>query len=157
MSSKAKIGLAVALSVLGVGGGVSYMVYSTLASGEALEYYKHVDEIMDAPATWRGRRVQLHGNVVAKTIVKRGGSLDFRFALHRGGKWVEVNYQGIVPDAFKDCAELIVKGELIDDRTFKADMISAKCPSKYDGKRQPGVCGEKYQGAVLAARGAAAR
>ena len=152
MSSGAKIGLAVAISVLVVGGGVSYMVYTTVASGEALEYYKHVDEIMDAPTDWRGRRVQLHGNVVAGTIVKRGGSLDFRFALHREGKWVEVTYKGIVPDAFQDCAELIVKGELQEDQTFKADMISAKCPSKYDGKRRPGVCGETHRDKVLAHR-----
>ena len=123
------------------------------ASGEALEYYKHVNEIMDAPSAWQGRRVQLHGNVVGGTIVKRGGTLDFRFALHRGGKWVEVTYKGIVPDAFKDCAELIVKGELLDAQTFKADMISAKCPSKYDGKRKPGVCGETHREQVLAYRG----
>lgn len=152
MSSGAKIGLAVVLSVLVVGGGVGYMVYTTVASGEALEYYKHVDEIMEAPAQWRDRRVQLHGNVVAGTIVKRGGSLDFKFALHRQGKWVEVVYVGIVPDAFKDCAELVVKGQLIDDQTFKADAISAKCPSKYDGKRKPGVCGESHRDEVLAQR-----
>jgi cytochrome c-type biogenesis protein CcmE len=152
MSNGAKIGLAVVLSVLVVGGGVGYMVYTTVASGEALEYYKHVDEIMEAPAQWRGRRVQLHGNVVAGTIVKRGGSLDFKFALHRQGKWVEVAYVGIVPDAFKDCAELVVKGQLTDDQTFKADTISAKCPSKYDGKRQPGVCGESHRETVLAHR-----
>lgn len=152
MSSGAKIGLAVALSVLVVGGGVAYMVYSTVASGEALEYYRHVDEIMGTPAQWRGRRVQLHGNVVAGTIVKRDGSLDFRFAMHRRDQWVEVTYIGIVPDAFKDCAELVVKGELVDDQTFKADMISAKCPSKYDGKRKPGVCGESHRDKVLARR-----
>ena len=152
MSSGAKIGLAVALSVAVVGGGFGYAVYTTVASGEALEYYKHVDEIMQAPATWRGRRVKLHGNVVAGTIVKRGGSLDFKFALHRQGKWVEVTYRGIVPDAFKDCAELVVTGELADDQTFKADMISAKCPSKYDGKRKPGVCGEAHREQVLAHR-----
>lgn len=152
MSRGAKIGLAVALSVLVVAGGVVYMVYATVSSGAALEYYKHVDEIMAEPASWQGRNVQLHGNVVANTIIKRGGSLDFKFALHRRGEWVEVTYKGIVPDAFKDCAELVVKGQLSDARTFHARSISAKCPSKYDGKRKPGVCGEKHLPGIQAFR-----
>jgi len=147
MSTMAKIGITVAI----VAGGIGYLVYTTVSSGEALEYYKHVNEVMARPAQWQGKRLQLHGNVVQGTIAKKSGSLDFRFGLHRGGKWIDVAYTGIVPDSFKDCAEVVVRGKL-SGAAFAAEGISAKCPSKYDGKRQSGVCGEKLHDAVLRAR-----
>lgn len=153
MSRGTKIAVAAAVSGAVVLGALGFVIFSTVSSGEALEYYKQVDEVMARPATWVGRRLRLHGNVVAGTILKRASSLDFKFALHRRGRWVEVTYSGIVPDSFKDCAELVVKGRLANPKLFQAEAISAKCPSKYDGKRQPGVCGEEHAEAVLAGRG----
>jgi cytochrome c-type biogenesis protein CcmE len=146
-------GIKVALSVAVVLGGVVYMIATTVGSGEALEYYKHVDEVMSDPGRWRGRRLQLHGNVVAGSILKRKGSLDFKFAIHKNGKWVDVSYSGLVPDAFKDCAELVVKGKLGPDHVFFADSISAKCPSKYEGKLRKMGCGGDLLSAVLGQRG----
>jgi cytochrome c-type biogenesis protein CcmE len=131
-------------------GGVGYAVYTTVSSGEALEYFKHVDEVMQRPELWRDKRVKLHGNVVAGTILKGERSLDFLFALHRGGRFVDVSYHGIVPDSFKDCAEVVVTGKL-EGNIFRGEEISAKCPSKYDGVRQTG-CGEEHRAAVLAVR-----
>jgi cytochrome c-type biogenesis protein CcmE len=148
MSTGAKIGVTIAIVV----GGIGYMIFTTVSSGEALEYYKHVQEVMKEPAAWQGKRLQLHGNVVQGTVVKKPGSLDFRFGLHRGGEWIDVAYSGLMPDSFKDCGEAVVKGKLSGNRTFTAESISAKCPSKYDGKRQTGVCGEQFRAAVLAHR-----
>lgn len=147
MSTKTKIALTVAV----LAGGVGYMVYTTVSSGTALEYFKHVEEVVARPGEWQAQRVQLHGNVVAGSILKRPGSMDYKFALHRAGSWVEVTYSGLVPDNFRDCAELVVKGKLVEPRRFSGDEISAKCPSKYDGKRQTG-CGAELTAQVLAAR-----
>jgi cytochrome c-type biogenesis protein CcmE len=148
MSTGAKVGITLAVLM----GGVGYMIYTTVSSGEALEYYKHVHEVTDDPMAWKQHKLQLHGNVVQDTIVKRQGKLEFRFALHRKGKWIDVTYSGIMPDAFKDCAEVVVKGRVADKKTFAAEAISAKCPSKYDGKRQAGICGKKHTARVLASR-----
>jgi cytochrome c-type biogenesis protein CcmE len=148
VGTRAKIGITVAV----VAAAVAYMVVTTVGSGDALEYYKHVDEVMVRPDAWRGRRLQLHGNVVRGTIMKKKGTLDFRFALHRNGHWVDVTYSGLVPDSFRDCEELVVKGRMAGPRTFAADAISTKCPSKYDGKRQAGVCGEHHRVEVQAYR-----
>ena len=145
-------GAKAAITVCIVLGAVGYMVFTTVRSGEALEYYKHVHEVADDHQPWTGRRLQLHGNVVQNTVVKRTGKLDFRFGLHHGGKWVDVTYSGVMPDAFKDCAEVIVKGRLVDRRTFAAHTVSAKCPSKYDGKRQEDACGQEHARTVLAHR-----
>jgi cytochrome c-type biogenesis protein CcmE len=145
-------GTKVAITVAVVLGAVGYLVFATIRSGEALEYYKHVHEVMKDPAAWTQRRLQLHGNVVQGTIVKRRGKLDFRFALHRKGRWIDVAYTGLVPDTFRDCAEVVVKGRMTGERTFAAEAISAKCPSKYDGKRQEGACGAEHTRQVLAWR-----
>ena len=148
MSARAKIGLTVAVVL----GAVGYMILTTVSSGGALEYFKHVEEVTREPGRWQGQRLQVHGNVVAGSILKRDGSLDFRFALFRQGQWLEVTYSGLVPDSFKDCAELVVTGTLTGPGRFAAEEISAKCPSRYDGKRSGG-CGEPLAAQVQAFRG----
>ncbi len=149
MSTAAKVGVTVAI----IAGGVGYMIYTTVSSGNALEYYKHVEEVVGEAARWKHERLQLHGNVVKGTVLKKPGSLDYKFALHSKGSWLEVTYSGIVPDGFKECGELIVKGKLRDGKSFAADELSAKCPSKYDEKRDPAHgCGDDLRPAVLAAR-----
>jgi cytochrome c-type biogenesis protein CcmE len=148
MSTKAKIGLTVAVLL----GAVGYMVFTTISSGSALEYFKHVEEVVRDPKPWLGQRLQVHGNVVAGTILKRDGSLDYKFGLYRGDEWMDVSFTGLVPDNFKDCAELVVTGKLLEQRRFHAEELSAKCPSKYDNQRTPG-CGESLTAKVKSARG----
>jgi cytochrome c-type biogenesis protein CcmE len=110
------------------------LMYTTLSEGT--EYYKHVDEVMADPAAWQGKRLQLHGHVVDKSIEKRPGTLDYRFKVQSNGHIVTATYTGVVPDNFKDGAEVVMKGTLgpngftVDDR----NGIMAKCPSKYEAK-----------------------
>jgi cytochrome c-type biogenesis protein CcmE len=116
------------------------LMYTTLKEGT--EYYMHVDEVMANPAAWEGKRLQLHGHVVDKSIEKRRGTLDYRFKVQSNGQVVTATYKGVVPDNFKDGAEVVMKGTLgphgftVDDR----DGIMAKCPSKYEAKA-PGTTG----------------
>ena len=108
------------------------LMYTTLSEGT--EYYKHVDEVMADPAAWQGKRLQLHGHVVDKSIEKRPGTLDYRFKVESNGHVVPATYTGVVPDNFKDGAEVVMKGTLGPDG-FKVDDrngIMAKCPSKYE-------------------------
>ena len=42
-----------------------------------------------------------------------------------------VDYKGVVPDTFKDGAEVIVEGSVLSDGSFKARVLMTKCPSKY--------------------------
>jgi cytochrome c-type biogenesis protein CcmE len=147
MSIKTKLLLTVALLAACVG----YMIVTTVRSGEALSYFKHVEEVMAAPEKWRGQSLQLHGNVVQGSILKKPAALDYKFALHHDQKWIEVSYTGLVPDSFGDCAELVIKGQLHEGRHFVAEELSAKCPSKYDGKRRTG-CGEELRAEVFSHR-----
>jgi len=107
------------------------LMYSTLSEGT--EYYKHVDEVMANPAQWEGKRLQLHGFVVDKSILRRPDTLDYKFQVQSNGKVVPVRYSGVVPDTFKDGAEVVLKGRLGPDGfTVEPNGVMAKCPSKYN-------------------------
>ena len=105
------------------------VLYATVASGA--QYYRTVDEVMVSPDQWYGKAMQLHGFVVADSIEKRQESLDYRFKLRNGDHAVLASYTGIVPDTFKDGAEVVLTGRLGPDGFHATDM-TAKCPSKYE-------------------------
>jgi cytochrome c-type biogenesis protein CcmE len=124
-----KIGLSTFVLLLAFAG----LLRSTLREGT--EYYKHVDEVMNNPEQWRGRRLQLHGFVVKDSILRRRDSLDYRFTIQNKGMSVPAHYSGIVPDMFKDDSEVVLRGALqADGFHVDANGIMAKCPSKYQPK-----------------------
>jgi cytochrome c-type biogenesis protein CcmE len=123
----AKIGATVAAIALALGG----LMYSSLSEGT--EYYKHVDEVMAEPVAWHGKRMQLHGFVVDKSIERRPDTLQYRFRIESKGKVVQAQYTGIVPDTFKHGSEVVLKGTLGPDGfTVAPNGVMAKCPSKYE-------------------------
>jgi cytochrome c-type biogenesis protein CcmE len=113
------------------------LFYSTLQDGT--EYYVHVDEVMTDPGAWHGKRLQLHGYVVDKSIFVKPGTLEYAFQIQNKGAVVPARYTGIVPDTFKDGSEVVLKGHLGENGfAVDANGVMAKCPSKYVAG-QPGV------------------
>jgi len=104
-----------------------------------------VDEAIADPQALSGKRVQLHGYVVPASILRRKDSLDYRFQVHSKGHVVPATYSGIVPDTFKDEAEVVLKGTLSKDGFHvEPNGVMAKCPSKYEPRAggatpRPGV------------------
>ena len=127
-----KIAATVAALVVAFGA----LLYSTLSEGT--EYYKHVDEVMADPATWQGKRLQLHGFVVDDSILRKPNTLEYRFQVQSNGKIVPVRYTGVVPDTFKNGSEVVLKGRLGPEGfAVEPNGVMAKCPSKYVAN-QPG-------------------
>ena len=131
-----KIGATVAVLLLAFTG----LLWSTLREGT--EYFKHVDEVMTNRQAWEGKKLQLHGYVVPGSIYRKRDSLEYRFKVQNNparsaeqGSVVEASYTGIVPDTFKDEAEVVLRGRLAPDG-FHTDPngVVAKCPSKYEAK-----------------------
>jgi cytochrome c-type biogenesis protein CcmE len=124
-----RIGLTSLVLVLAFGG----LLYSTLSEGT--EYYKHVDEVMTNPEAWHDKNLQLHGFIVPNSIERKRDSLDWRFEVQSKGHVVRATYTGVVPDTFKDEAEVVLKGRLTNDGFHVApNGVMAKCPSKYEPK-----------------------
>lgn len=140
MHSKAlKIALTTVVLVLAFGG----LLWSTLRDGT--EYYKHVEEVMTQPEGWYGKRLQLHGFVVPQTILRRKDSLEYRFQVQSKGHVVNASYTGIVPDTFKDEAEVVLKGTLTSQGfQVEPNGVMAKCPSKYEPKAGSGKPSQGY-------------
>jgi cytochrome c-type biogenesis protein CcmE len=80
-----------------------------------------------------GRSYQLTGTVLAGSVRRSGGELDFKVADRAGGGTaVPVSYTGTVPDPFREGREVIVTvrrqgAQFVGER----DSLITKCPSKY--------------------------
>jgi cytochrome c-type biogenesis protein CcmE len=85
-------------------------------------------------ASWQNKRLQLHGYVVPGSIKKRMNhdvqKLEYKFQIENCGAVAEAYFAGVVPDTFKDGAEVVLKGQL-HGQQFTANEVMAKCPSKY--------------------------
>lgn len=109
------------------------LVASTVR-GSAIVYSKYVDEIM-APGqrtVWTGRTVRVEGLVAPGSIESRPGTNEYRFRVTRNDAVMQVAYRGVVPDTFRDCAGVTVRGRLDAQGLFTADELIAKCPSRYE-------------------------
>ena len=112
-------------------GALGSLMYTSIAEGT--EYYRHVDEVTGDPAAWRGKRLQLHGFVVEKSIMRKPGTLEYIFQIENNGQVVNARYTGVVPDTFKDKSEVVIKGQLHSDGfAVEPNGVMAKCPSKYE-------------------------
>ena len=132
----------IGLTALVLVGAFVGLMWSTLREGT--EYYKNLDEVMANKEQWHGKQLQLHGYIVPGSILRKRDSLEYKFKVQNSparsstaddANVVEASYTGIVPDTFKDEAEVVLKGRLTPTG-FHTDPngVTAKCPSKYEAK-----------------------
>ncbi|MBO4334383.1 MAG: cytochrome c maturation protein CcmE [Desulfovibrio sp.] len=112
-------------------GGVSWLIYSGLSSNSV--YFLNVSEAL-AASPEKVQSIRLFGTVADRNLVREPNSLHLTFLLEdkdNASVTIPVSYQGIIPDAFKAGAEVIVEGGMSADRHFLAKTLMTKCPSKY--------------------------
>jgi cytochrome c-type biogenesis protein CcmE len=82
--------------------------------------------------------LRVAGNVQPGSINHVGTNATF--TLVEQGKLLHVDYQGAEPppDTFKDDAQALAEGSYGRDGVFHANVLQAKCASKY-GPAQPGT------------------
>jgi cytochrome c-type biogenesis protein CcmE len=117
--------------------GGAFVTLLATSMRENAQLYIHVDEVMPQAAQWYGKGLQLHGFVEDGSIMKRPNTLDYQFKVKKGDSVVLASYTGVVPDTFKDGAEVVLKGRL-SSAGFQVEPngIMAKCPSKYEAGAQ---------------------
>ena len=127
-------------------GAFAALLWTTLRDGA--EYFKTVDEVMvDGQARDGGKPLQLKGYVVPGSILVKASTLEYRFKVQNNparssepGHVVDASYTGIVPDTFKDEAEVVLHGRFAAGG-FKSDQVVAKCPSKYEAASKTTLAG----------------
>ena len=132
-----KMGITAVVLVLAFTG----LLWKSLAEGT--EFYKHVDEVMASPQEWQGKHLQLHGFVVANSILVKPDTLEYKFKVQTNGKVMDASYKGVVPDTFKDRpgeeAEVVLRGQLTPvGFHVEPNGVTAKCPSKYEAAKKVG-------------------
>ena len=112
---------------------MSYLVFAGVK--DTMVYYLTVSELEDKLPSVYGDRVRVSGTVVPGTIEKDiNGYLEFEIT--DGEQAINVKYKGIVPDIFADDVQAVVEGKYDRDNVFKADILLAKCPTKYESDEQ---------------------
>lgn len=124
-SRRRKVRFAAALSAaLLLAGALAYTSFS--ASSEAII----PSRLLRSAAA--GRAYQLSGAVLAGSVHRRRGTLEFRVRDRTGGASVPVSYTGAVPEPFREGREVIVVvrrhgAGFVGQR----DSLVTKCPSKF--------------------------
>jgi cytochrome c-type biogenesis protein CcmE len=77
-----------------------------------------------------GTRIRLGGLVKDGSIV-RGNNLAVRFDVTDGKSEIPVNYQGVLPDLFREGQGVVAEGEIGGSGVFNADTILAKHDEAY--------------------------
>jgi cytochrome c-type biogenesis protein CcmE len=151
----------VLLSVAVIAGGGGMLIYSSMAEAD---YYKHVDEVTAEPDHWVDKHLKIHGFVEPGSIDEKiiGESTVRTFVLEYKGERIHVTHKGPKPDTFRDLAEVVAKGKLLqtkDGPVLEASELMAKCPSKYEAERRdkkPPPSIQPGSASVPSAQGAAA-
>jgi len=116
-------------------GTICILMFSGLDN--AMVYYYTVSEVQSEGETLSGKGIRISGHVQPGSIEKSadGTSVDFEVYEKSTGRAVSVAYAGLIPDTFKDNAEVVVEG-IYDPHNpvFTASTLLAKCPSKYEGQ-----------------------
>jgi len=139
-SSSLKIGIAVAI-VVGTIGWLAMTGYDKTKS-----YYVTIAELGGMGDKAYHNNLRVEGFVQPGSIQQNGTHVTFvlnEFESHSakapGGKLLKVEYKGTEPppDTFKDDSQALAEGTFGRDGVFHANILQAKCASKY-APAQPG-------------------
>jgi cytochrome c-type biogenesis protein CcmE len=129
---KRKMVIKILLSVLIIGGGITYFMYHVMQS--SWSYYYTVDDFSaDSPAV-KNQSIRIFGRVKQGSIVRDLQKVSLNFTLTGSKTELPVQYKGSAPDNFVEDREVVVEGRLDTTGIFQADMLMTKCESKYKAK-----------------------
>ncbi len=102
-------------------------------------YYLTVSELEARETEFADKRIKLAGKVTPGSIRKSPDrTVEFQIWEPVGEEAFSakrsVVYSGIVPDTFRDEADVVLEGKVGPNGLFRADNLLAKCPSKYEGQ-----------------------
>lgn len=96
---------------------------------DTMVYYLTVSEFERTAA--EGKRYRVSGPVEKNSILKDPEGV-LRFSIGDDNGLLAVSYRGPVPDTFREGVEAVVEGVYRGAEIFEADVLLAKCPTKYE-------------------------
>lgn len=100
------------------------------ALGNNMNHYYELTAIEagEAPV---GKTIRIGGMVKKGSIKRTEGSLKVTFGVTDFTRHLTVQYEGILPDLFREGQGVLAKGKLLDKKTFVAEEILAKHDENY--------------------------
>lgn len=156
--NKLRIGIAAAVIV----GTIAWLAYSGYGSSKS--YYVTIAELGGMGSKAYTSQLRVEGFVKPGSIQQDGTHVTFvlnEFESHNpkaaSGRLLTVSYKGSEPppDTFKNDAQALAEGTYGRDGVFHANVLQAKCASKY-GPAQPGAAPSAPSSAPASSRAATA-
>jgi len=109
---------------------VGVLIYGSLQGTQ--QYYMTLAEMRARKDVASLQSVRIGGGLAPNTTVVNSKEVSAQFTLTDGTNTLPVVYKGVLPDTFEASSEVIAEGKLGSDGVFRASLVLAKCPSKYD-------------------------
>ena len=108
-------------------------VYAFLNLQSTQQYFLTLAELKAKGNAAYTQSVRVSGELVPNSTKVDSKNIIARFSMTDGSITMPVEYvNGILPDTFEKATQVIAEGRLASDGTFRATLVLAKCPSKYD-------------------------
>lgn len=88
-----------------------------------------------------GQRIRVGGMVVEDTVIRDEKSLKVEFEVNDVGPSITIEYEGILPDLFREGQGIVAQGVLIEPTRLKATEVLAK----HDENYMPPELGDKMK------------
>ncbi|MDE1223875.1 cytochrome c maturation protein CcmE [Vibrio aestuarianus] len=133
MTPRRKKRLTIILALfIGVGATIGLMLY---ALNQNMDLFYTPTELvqgkLDGTKPEVGQRLRIGGMVVVGSVTRDPESLRVSFQLHDVGPNVTVEYEGILPDLFREGQGIVAQGVLKDPTTVEAFEVLAKHDENY--------------------------
>ena len=133
---KRLFGIAAIGAVIGVA-----VLLITVALRDEIVFFYDPSEVVLENKVKPGQNFRLGGLVEDGSVQKNDTKVSF--VITDGAESVAVNYNGILPDLFREGQGVITEGALSSDGTFTATNVLAKHDENYIPKELEGVLKEK--------------
>ncbi len=128
---KKRLGLALAL-LFGVGATIGLVLY---ALNQNMDLFYTPTELVngkpDGTKPEVGQRLRIGGMVVEDSVERDPQSLKVSFKVADVGPQVTVQFEGILPDLFREGQGIVAQGVLVDANTVLASEVLAKHDEEY--------------------------
>jgi cytochrome c-type biogenesis protein CcmE len=111
-------------------GAIGFFIFSSLQGNQ--QYYLSLGELKTKGDIATKQTVRVGGNLAPNTTKINSKDVTAEFTITDGANVLPVAYKGILPDTFEKSTQVIAEGKLGSDGVFRASLVLAKCPSKYD-------------------------
>ncbi|ASU22703.1 cytochrome c biogenesis protein CcmE [Vibrio qinghaiensis] len=118
--------------IIGAGATIGLMLYALSQNMDL--FYTPTELVHGKPDGTKpkvGQRLRIGGMVVVGSVKRDPSSLKITFQLHDVGPNVTVEYEGILPDLFREGQGIVAQGVLKDATTVEAFEVLAKHDENY--------------------------